>query len=107
LVLAHGVDLNISLAIANERRALPGYNIFDVVILESSENDDVTTEKRLVGPADGVNVDAIVDASVHAFRVDGSNNCVINASSSTIPAGLEVFLCKGSWDYFITVRIVG
>jgi hypothetical protein len=106
LVLAHGVDLNISLAFTNERRALPGYHIFDVVIVEATENDDVTTEKWLVAPADWVNVNAVVYASEHALRVNGTDNGVVNLPSSTIPVGLEVLLWKGSWDYLVAVKVV-
>jgi hypothetical protein len=106
LVLAHGVDLNISLAFADEGRALPGYDIFDVIVGESTENDDVTTEEWSVVPADWVNVDAVVYASEHALRINGTDNSVVNLPSSTIPVGSEVLLRKGSWDYLIAVKVV-
>lgn len=106
LVLAHGVDLNVGLTFANEGRALPSYNIFDVIVGESTENDDVTTEKWLVAPTNGVDVDAIVYASVHALWVNCPDNCVINLSSSTIPAGSKVFCGKGTRDYFVSVKVV-
>ena len=105
LVLAHGIDLDIGVAFADKGRALPGHNILDIFIVESPEIDNVATEKGLLGPADGVNVDTVVNASVHSFRINGSNNDVIELSSSTIPAGLEVFFCKGPQDYFIAVRV--
>ena len=45
LVLAHGIDLDVGLTFANERRMLPGYNILDVFIGKSMEDDDVAMEK--------------------------------------------------------------
>src|SRR5437879_5372811 len=59
LVLAHSIDLNIGLSFTDEGRALPGYNVFDVVIGKSTKNDDVASEKWLVVPADGVDVNAV------------------------------------------------
>ena len=106
LVLAHGVDLNIGLAFADEGRALPGHDILDVVIGESTESDDVAADKWSVFPANGVNVDAIVYASEHAFWVNGTNNCVVNLSGSTIPTGSEVFFWEDTWDYLIAVEVV-
>src|SRR6266446_2997301 len=106
LVLAHGINLNVCAAVAYLVRALPGYDIFDGVALKSTKCNNVAAKKRLVFPADGVNINMVVNPSEHAFRDNGVDEMVLKTSCSTIPAGSEVFFSKCSWKHFVTVGIV-
>jgi len=98
--------LNIGSVCANLICALPGYDVFDVVTDEASKNDNITTTKGTILPANGVDVDAIVDASEHPFRVDSVNDHIVYNSASAIPVSLEVLFGEGSWEYFIAVGVV-
>jgi len=106
LVLAHGINLNVRAAVAYLVRALPGYDIFDGVALESTKCNNVAAKKRLVFPADGVNINMVVNPSEHAFGDNSVDEMVFETSCSTIPAGSEIILGKGSWKHFVAVGVV-
>src|SRR6266700_2061935 len=106
LVLAHGIDLNVCTAVAYLVRALPGYNILDGIALKSTKCNNVATKKGSVFPADRVNINTVVNSGEHAFRDNSVDEMVFETLCSTIPAGSEIILGKGSWKHFVAVGVV-
>ena len=68
LVLSHSIHLDVSDVVANVVSTFPCYDVFDVWVVESTKNDDVSSANWASIPDDWVDVDAIVDSSKHVLR---------------------------------------
>ena len=84
---------------------LPGNNVLDVVAFESSEGDNIASEKHSVSPYGRVNIDAVVYAGIHTFRLNGQDERIVNSTNSAIPTRIVIFFNKGARKDLIAVWV--
>ena len=106
LVSSHGVYLDIGGIVTDRGCSFPCDNILDVVAIESSEGNDVTTKEGTVVPGNGIDVDSIVDSKENALRKNVEDSGIINASGSTIPTFGVNFISKIAWQHFKAIGII-
>ena len=67
LVLSHSVHLNVGDVVTNVVGAFPCYDVFDVGVVESAKNDNVSSTNWTSIPDNWVDVYTIMDPSKHAL----------------------------------------
>jgi len=70
--------------------AFPGDNVPDILIFEATESDALAALEFKAAPTERMDVDAIVDACVHGFGMDGSYVCIIDSDGVSPPEAVEV-----------------
>ena len=81
----------------------PGHNVLDVVILKAAEDNVPTALEFELTPTKRVNVDAVMDASIHGFRLDGTDVGIVDSYGCPGPESVEVL--KGSRQHLVTMRV--
>ena len=103
LVASHGIQLDVSSSIVHLMSAFPGDDVPDIFIFEATECYALAAFEFKAAPAKRMDVDAIMDACVHWFGLDGSYVSVVDSDGVSPPETVKAV--EFPRQYLVTMRV--